>query len=126
MASQADVRRIAMALPGTTVGTHGFAFAVQHRSKAKNFVWSWKERVHPKKTRVPSSTVIAVSVASLAEKQRLLASDADVFFTEPHYSGYPAVLVRLPAISLAQLRTVVISAWRALSPPPVVVAYDKK
>ena len=28
----------------------------------------------------------------------LIASDPEKFFTEPHYNGFPAVLVRLAAI----------------------------
>jgi len=47
---------------------------------------------------VPNPEVLAVRVASLAEKDELIAADPEKFFTEPHYNGFPAVLVRLPAI----------------------------
>ena len=63
--------------------------------KGKQFVWVWLERLEPKKARVPNPNVIAVRVADDLDKQVLLASDRSVFFTEPHYDGYPAVLVRL-------------------------------
>jgi hypothetical protein len=40
----------------------------------------------------------------------------DVFFTEPHYDGYPAVLVRLPAIDLDLLQVVLAQGWRCRAP----------
>jgi hypothetical protein len=42
----------------------------------------WLERVEPKKPRVPRPDLIAVRVSDLAEKEALLASDSDKFFTE--------------------------------------------
>jgi len=49
---------------------------------------------------------------TISTKEVLLASDRDVFFTEPHYQGYPAVLVRLPKIDRAHLKEVLTNAWR--------------
>jgi hypothetical protein len=46
----------------------------------------------------------------------LLAADPDIFFTEPHYDGYPAVLVRLRAVTKAQLRKLIEDAWRCQAP----------
>jgi hypothetical protein len=34
------------------------------------------------------------------------------FFTEPHYNGFPAVLVRLPAVTARELRPIITEAWR--------------
>jgi len=103
MATRADVRRIALALPGTIASTTDLAFSVRdHKGKERGYAWSWKERVDPKKARVPSSSVIAVRVDGEEAKQALLSVDATKFFTEPHYNGYPAVLVRLPAVSSAR------------------------
>lgn len=50
------------------------------------------------------------------DKDVLLALDENIFFSEPHYDGYPAVLVRLPAIDLELLREVLIEAWRCQAP----------
>jgi hypothetical protein len=44
-------------------------------------------------------------------KEALLETYPDAFFTIPHFDGYPAVLVRLEAIGLAQLRAVITDAW---------------
>ena len=55
-------------------------------------------------------------VASLAEKEELLAADPEKFFTEPHYNGFPAVLVRLPAIDAGELAELITDAWRCQAP----------
>ena len=36
--------------------------------------------------------------------------------TEPHYDGYPAILVRLPRIDLDLLNRVMTDAWRLCAP----------
>ena len=116
MASQEDVRRIALSLPGVREGEGRFAFSIEHKGKPKGFVWSWMERVHPKKPRVERNDVIAVRVRDAGEKAALLAGDPDVFFTEPHYNGFPAVLVRLPKVRIAMLRQLITEAWRCQAP----------
>ncbi|HEY3201547.1 MAG TPA: hypothetical protein VGK55_13465, partial [Actinomycetes bacterium] len=95
MADQDDVRRIALSLPQTIEAEDRFAFSVVHNGKEKGILWVWHERVQPKKPRVPRPDVVAIRVANESEKETLLASDPDKFFTEPHYNGFPAVLVRL-------------------------------
>jgi hypothetical protein len=116
MASQNDVRRIALSLPGTSEVQGRFAFSVLNREKLKGFVWVWQERVDPKKARVPNPKVLAVRVADLDERDVILSLDREKFFTEPHYAGYPAVLVRLPKVTVAELRQLVTSAWRCMAP----------
>ena len=124
MANQDDARRIATALPGVTAAEKGFAFSVDYKGKAKGFIWVWQERIHPRKSRVPNPQVLAARVANETEKAALLGADTDKFFTEPHYHGFPAVLVRLPAVSVAELRQVITEAWRCLAPKDLVAAYD--
>ena len=124
MATRADVRRIAMALPDTVEGEDRFAFSVLNKGKAKGFVWVWMERLEAKKPRVPNKGVVAIRVPNQAEKEMLLASDSDKFFTEPHYNGFPAVLVRLKAIGTSELRELIVEAWRTLAPRALVKDYD--
>jgi hypothetical protein len=112
VATQADVRRIAKKLAGTIASQRDFAFAVLVKGKEKGYAWSWKERVDPKKARVPNLGVLAVRVASLDEKDALLAGEPDALFTEPHYNGFPAVLVRLDVVSVALLERLLTNAWR--------------
>jgi hypothetical protein len=120
MADQQDVRRIALSLPETTESDKHFAFSVRNKDKDKSFLWAWNERVHPKKPRVERDDVIAVRVVDQQDKAALLAADTDVFFTEPHYNGFPAVLVRLPQVELAQLEELIVDAWRCQAPRELV------
>jgi hypothetical protein len=116
MVTQADVRRIALSLPETEEAPDHFAFSVRNKGKLKGFVWVWMERIEPKKPRVPQPNAIAVRVASLAEKDRILALDESKFFTEPHYDGFPAVLVNLPAVTARELKPLITEAWRCQAP----------
>lgn len=115
MATQADIRRIAMSLAGTTEAEDRFAFSVSDGRKEKGYAWVWMERVHPKKARVPQPKVLAVRVADELEKQMLLSSDEEKFFTEPHYDGFPAILVRIAAVSVREMRELLTAAWRIQS-----------
>jgi hypothetical protein len=116
MANQDDVRRIALALPDTSEAEDRFAFSVRNKGKQKGFVWAWNERVEPKKPRVPRPDVVAIRVLDQLDKEALLASDQKKFFTEPHYNGFPAVLVRLPLIAMAELEELIVDAWRCQAP----------
>lgn len=116
MATPADVRRIAMALPGVEEAADRFAFSVTNQGKLKGFVWVWMERVNPKKPRVPNPGVIAARVANLAQRHLLLSAEPKKFFTEPHYEGFPAVLVRLDRVTVADLKVLIVEAWRCQAP----------
>lgn len=120
MATQDDVRRIACRLPGVSESPYSFAFSVVIKGKAKGFVWAWAERVHPKKARVPNPGVVAVIVRNLTEKEILLRSDSHKFFTEPHYNGFPAILVHLEAIEVEELEGLIVEAWRCKAPKDLV------
>ncbi|HEX6048792.1 MAG TPA: MmcQ/YjbR family DNA-binding protein [Gemmatimonadaceae bacterium] len=120
MATQADVRRIALQLPGAEEEQGRFAFGVRNKDKLKGFAWVWLERLEPKKPRIPNPAVLAVRVANLNEKNLMIAAEPTKFFTEPHYNGYPAVLVRLAAVSVAELRALLKEAWRCQAPAALV------
>jgi len=116
VATQADVRRIALALPETEEAEGRFAFSVRVKGKPKGFAWVWMERVTPKKPRVANPSVLAVRVASLNDKNLMISAEPAKFFTEPHYNGFPAVLVRLAEVSVKELRPLLEEAWRCLAP----------
>jgi hypothetical protein len=120
MATQADVRRIALSLPETEEGKDHFAFSVRSKGKSKGFAWVWMERVDPKKPRVANQGVIAVRVANNAQKDLIIDSNSKKFFTEPHYNGFPAVLVRLKAVTVADLKVLLAEAWRCQAPAALV------
>ena len=112
MATREDLRRIALSLPAAATDNDGFSYTVA----GKAIVWTWLERIDPKKARIPNPEVVAVRVADESEKELLIDMDPAVFFTEPHYHGYPAILVRLAAIDVAMLETMVTNAWRLRAP----------
>jgi hypothetical protein len=124
MATQADVRRIARSLPDSSEAQDRFAFSVRSGRKDKGFAWVWLERLEPKQARVPNPKVLAVRVADQDEKEALIASDPEKFFTEPHYNGYPAVLIRLPKIRVGELRELLTDAWRCMAPRALVAEFD--
>jgi hypothetical protein len=46
-----------------------------------------------------------------------------VFFTTPHFDGYPAILVRLERIGIEDLNELIIEAWLARAPTRLAKAY---
>jgi hypothetical protein len=116
MATQADIRRIALSLPETSESKSDFAFSVMNKGKAKGFAWVWKERVNPKKPRIPNHTVLAIRVPSNLDKDMMIAAEPTKYFTEPHYAGFPAVLVRISEVSVREMRTLLEDGWRCLAP----------
>jgi hypothetical protein len=126
VATQDDVRRIALALPHTVEAKDRFAFSVRNKDKEKGFVWVWLERLDPKKARVPNPRVVAIRVPDDAEKQALLATNSEKFFTEDHYNGFPAVLVRLAAIRARELEELITDAWRTMAPKALVKQFDEE
>jgi hypothetical protein len=126
MPTQADVRRIALALPETVEEPGRFAFAVMNKGKAKGFAWVWMERQTDKGPRVPRPDVLAIRVAGEEAKQFLIGSAPATFFTEPHYHGFPAILTWLEAISPEQLEELLVGGWRLQAPRPLVAAFDAR
>jgi len=120
------VRRVALSLPETNEAEDGFAFAVLNRGKRKGFVWAWNERVAPKKRRVPRRDVVVIRLANQVEKEELLAGDPEKFFTEPHYNGFPAVLVCLEAVDVDELEELIIDGWRCQAPKALVEAFERQ
>jgi hypothetical protein len=58
--------------------------------------------------------VLMFRVADDGVKELLLADDRGIFFTTPHFDGYPAVLVRIPSLARIdrdELRDLVVEAW---------------
>lgn len=64
----------------------------------------------------PPEVPLVAWVPELADKEALLASDPEKYFTEPHYDGYKAVLARITAFSRAELEELIIDTWRLAAP----------
>lgn len=106
-----DVRRVALALPGTEEGTsYGTpAFRVRKRPFA---------RIHE------DDGLLVLWCADLDEKAALLTAEPTTFTTTPHYDGYPLVLVRLAVVDEAELTELLAEAWRHRAPARLVEQVD--
>ncbi len=124
MASWEDVRRIALALPETNERpSRGHAF---WRVRDKGFVWERPLRpgdIRALGDAAPAGAILGARVEHLGAREALLADDPAVFFTIPHFDGYPAVLVRLEAITVAGLEEVIVEAWLARAPKRLAEEY---
>ncbi len=128
MATWNDVRRIALALPGASQETTRRGWRAWIVNK-KFFVWErplLKSDIEALGDAAPEGPVLGVRVADLEMKDVLLASDPCVYFTTPHFDGYPAVLVRLKKIGTAQLKDVIEEAWLSRAGKRAVAEFLKE
>jgi hypothetical protein len=68
----------------------------------------------------PEGDILAVRVADEGVKFALIADEPDIYFTTPHFDGYPAVLVKLTEIDELGLREVIVEAWLTQAPKRLV------
>jgi hypothetical protein len=112
MATEDDVRDIALALPEVTedqwYGTPGYKVA------GKGFL----------RLRTEAEGGLVVFVSDLGEKEALLAAKSEAYFTTPHYDGYPAILVNLAAADLDELRELITESWRIKAPVKLRKSFD--
>ena len=111
----ADLDALALALPQTAkelsadgrpaYRVHGKLFCC-HRNRRKDAV--------DERTGELLDDVLMFRVPDLDVKELLLADDRAIFFTTPHFDGYPAVLVRIPDLARLdrdELGDLVAEAW---------------
>jgi hypothetical protein len=128
MATWRDVRRFALALPGASeeVRENGKSAWLVNK---KFFVWERPLRSSDLKALgddAPVGPILGLRTADLEMKEALLQSDPEVYFTTPHFDGYPAVLIRLGAISTKELRDVIEEAWLVRAGKRAVAAFLKR
>jgi len=111
----ADLDELALAMPQTTKElsddgrpayfVHGKMYCF-HRSRRR-------DAVDPE-TGERLADVLMFRVADLGVKELMVADDRGIFFTTPHFDGYPAVLVRIPSLEKLEreeLEDLVAEAW---------------
>jgi hypothetical protein len=111
----ADLDKLALAMPQATKEVsedgrpsylvHGKRFCIHRRRRPDAVDPETGERL---------DDVLMFRVADLGMKELLLADERGVYFTTPHFGGYPAVLVRIPSLErLArdELYDIVVEAW---------------
>jgi hypothetical protein len=115
MATMADLDELAMAMPLVTkevsdngrpaYHVHGKLFCFHRGRRPDAIDEATGERLED---------VLMFRVADQDEKELLLGGRPDVFFTTPHFNGYPAVLTRIPRLELldrGELRDLIVDAW---------------
>jgi hypothetical protein len=114
MASWDDVRREIAALPETSEGSdRGWSV------HTKPLAWDRPLRAKDREalgSSAPDGPILCARVPHQEIKDELIARLPDVYFTTPHFRGYPAILVRLDAIDVAELRDLLTEAWLAQAP----------
>jgi hypothetical protein len=68
----------------------------------------------------PEGDILGVRVADEGVKFALIADEPAVYFTTPHFDGYPAVLVKLAEIDELGLRELIVEAWLTQAPKRLV------
>jgi hypothetical protein len=115
VATLRDLDELALGLPETTKEVsddgrptyfvHGKMFCF-HRGRRPDAVDS--------ETGERMADVLMFRVDGPEAKELVLADPRKLFFTTPHFDGYPAVLIRIPdlaQIDVAELRETVVEAW---------------
>jgi hypothetical protein len=74
----------------------------------------------------PQGDILGVRVADEGVKLALIADEPAVYFTTPHFDGYPAVLVRLATIDPPELRELIVEAWLKQAPKRLVQEFIGK
>ena len=107
----ADVRRIALALPGTSE-RESYGGRPSWRTKTRMFTWIRED---------PEALVVWVE--SVDERDALLAAEPKTFFTTPHYDGQPILLVHLDAIDQAEATELINESWCVRAPKTAAKAW---
>lgn len=104
------VRELALALPEAEASSSGrIAFSV----RGKGFAWEARER---------DGGGLAVR-CDREEKELILGSNPDVYFTSPHYTGFPAVQIRVEVIGRDELWERLEDAWLIQAPKRLAAVY---
>ena len=124
MASWEDVCRLALALPQTSERLS----RDRRQWLVKDKLFVWERPLRPKEIEVlgasaPDGPILGARVEHAGAKEALLADDPRVFFTTPHFDGFPAILVRLELIAGEDLEEVVTEAWLVRAPRRLAEAY---
>ncbi len=129
MATWDDVARIALALPQTTEGVSGHGGGRAWKVRDKLFVWERPLRradLEALGDAAPGGPILGARVEHLVAKEALLADPSGVYFTTPHFDGYPAVLARLDALDAAELAELAGEAWACRAPRRLLAEQENR
>lgn len=125
MADWSDVDRLATSLPEVSLhsGRDGL-----RQWKIRNKAVAWERPLRKSDYEAlgdaaPDGPILGVLVPDLVAKEALVTSDPSVYFTTPHFNGYPAVLIQLEHIPLDQLEEAITEAWLERAPKRLARAW---
>ena len=124
MATWDDVRRLALALPAVTERTS--RGSAQWHVRDKLFVWDrplHKPDLAALGAAAPTGPILGARVPELDTKDVLITADPAVYFTIPHFTGYPAILVLLDEIKVEDLEELILEAWLCRAPKKLAKEY---
>jgi hypothetical protein len=115
MSTMADLDELALSLPQTTkeVSEDGRPSYLVHGKMFCFHRGQRRDAVDPQ-TGDRLDDVLMFRVPDLGVKELLLADSRGVYFTTPHFDGYPAVLMRigdLARVDREELYDLVVEAW---------------
>lgn len=113
MLTESEVRRIALQLPG----------AYEQRSYGDRPSWRTAPRIFAWIREGPRALVVWVD--SPGTKEALLASGPDMFFTTPHYDGYPVVLIDMETIDVARGAEMIQGSWALRAPRSITAQWRR-
>ena len=124
MADWEDVRRIALALPDSSE----ILSREMRQWKVNDKLFVWERPLRPAELRAlgdaaPQGPILGARVGHLGAKEALLAADPHLYFTTPHFDGYPAVLARLEIVERGELAELIVEAWLARAPARLARVY---
>ncbi|ASW57562.1 MmcQ/YjbR family DNA-binding protein [Plantactinospora sp. KBS50] len=125
MANWDDVSRIVAELPETAELTDRNGL-LSWRVRAKPLAWERPLRrsdLAELGAAAPDGPILAARVPDLGARAALLADPSGVYFITSHFADYPAILVKLPEIAVAELRELLVEAWFGQAPKRLAAAY---
>lgn len=114
MADWGDVARIAAGLPETTETSPR-----TWRVRKKLVVWERplrKADLEALGDDAPDGEILGARVPDEGVKRALITDNPAVYFTTPHFDGYPAILVQLAAIDVPELTELIAESWLTQAP----------
>lgn len=121
MATWEDVARIIGGLPLT-------AEQSPHDWRVGKKLVAWERPMRPSDREAlarggsepPEGDILGVRVSDEGVKFALIGDEPGVYFTTPHFDGYPAVLVNLAEIAVGDLEELITEAWLTQAPKKLV------
>ena len=121
MATWEDVARIIGGLPLT-------AEQSPHDWRVGKKLVAWERPMRPSDREAlarggsepPEGDILGVRVSDEGVKFALIGDEPGVYFTTPHFDGYPAVLVKLAEINVRELEELLTEAWLTQAPRKLI------